>query len=387
MFGYRMPTHVHIEPGCLVRLPEAVRRLGLESVCLVTDKGMAATNWPEEARRLLGDAGIRTEVFSNVKNNPRTKTVTELAHELRIKEIQGVVALGGGSVLDAAKAGAMLATNDYKIEQYEGKNRYAKEPLPMIAVPTTCGTGSEVTWVAVLTHTPTRHKISIKGESMFPNLALVDSELISTLPPHLVAWTGLDALTHAIEATIGTASNPVSDVLAEKAIALLFRFLPRAQKKIATDGEARSAVMRASTIAGLAFSNADVGGVHCLSESIGGLFDHPHGLLNAMLLKPVLDYHRPHIDERLAQLCGLFSGEAQRNSLERQAPVKQRANYFMQQLGNLLDELDVPKFSSLAIPTSEYPLVAVHAARNGSNRSNPQPMAATSYQEILRDLD
>lgn len=386
MFGYRMPTHVHIEPGCLVRLPEAARRLGLDSVCLVVDRGLAETAWPEEARRLLDDAGIRTEVFSNVKNNPRTKTVTALAHEIRIKELAGVIALGGGSVLDAGKAAAMLATNEYKIEQYEGKNRYANPPLPLIAVPTTCGTGSEVTWVSVLTHTPTRHKISIKGDAMFPDLALVDADLIATLPAHLVATTGVDALTHAIEATIGTASNPVSDALAEKAIALLFRFLPRAKKKIATDTEARAAVMRASTLAGLAFGNADVGGVHCLSESLGGLFDHPHGLLNAILLEPVLQYHRPHIDERLAQLCGLFSGEAQRNSLERQAPVKKRANYFMEQLSQLLNELDIPKFSTLDIPRSEYPLISVHAARNGSNRSNPQPMSATSYSEILRSL-
>lgn len=386
MFGYRMPTHVHIEPGCLVRLPEAARRLGLDSVCLVIDRGLSETGWPDEARRLLDDAGIRTEVFSNVKNNPRTKTVTRLAHELKVQEISGVVALGGGSVLDAAKAAAMLATNEYKIEQYEGKNRYANDPLPLIAIPTTCGTGSEVTWVSVLTHTATRHKISIKGDTMFPNLALVDAELVATLPQHLVATTGLDALTHAIEATIGSASNPISDALAEKAIALLFRFLPRAQKKIAADPQARAAVMRASTLAGLAFGNADVGGVHCLSESIGGLFDHPHGLLNSMLLEPVLQYHRPHIDERLAQLCGLFSGEAQRNSLERQAPIKQRANYFMEQLRLLLSELDIPRFSSLDIPRTEYPLISVHAARNGSNRSNPQPMSASSYSEILRSL-
>ncbi len=386
MFGYRMPTHVHIEPGCLMRLPEAVRSLGLDSVCLVIDKGLSTTNWPQEALRLLEDAGIATHTFSKVEVNPRTESVTQLAHELRIKEIAGVIALGGGSVLDAAKAAAMLATNEYKIEQYEGKNRYTNAPLPMIAIPTTCGTGSEVTWVSVLTHAPTRHKISVKGETMFPNLALVDADLIATLPSNLVAWTGVDALTHAIESTIGAASNPISDVLAEKAIALLFRFLPRAAKDIKNDATARAAVMRASTIAGLSFGNADVGGVHCLSESIGGLFDHPHGLLNAILLEPVLEYHRPHIDQRLAQLCGLFSGEAKRSSLERQAPIDQRADYFMEQIHELLRELDIPAFSSLKIPPSEYPLIAVHAARNGSNRSNPQPMAATSYQELLGSL-
>ena len=265
MIGYRMPTRVHIAPGCRERLPEVAASLGLDRVLLVVDPGLEATPWPEEVRRLLDDAGVGSQTFDQVEPNPRTATAARIAAGLSAGGSGGVVALGGGSVLDAAKAAAMLATNRGSAEDYEGANRYSIPPLPMIAIPTTCGTGSEVTWVSVLSHEASRRKISVKGETMFPDQALVDADLIATLPRDLIAWTGLDALTHALEATTCILANPVSDALAEKAIVLLFEYLERAADDVEGDGEAREAVMRASTVAGLAFSNADVAGVHCLS--------------------------------------------------------------------------------------------------------------------------
>lgn len=387
MFGYRMPTRVHIEPGCLARLPEAARSLGLDRVLLVVDPGLAQTEWVDQTRTLLDSTGIHHQTFDAVEANPRTTTVTTMSDQLRDEDFAGVVALGGGSVLDAAKAAAMLCRNEFRIAQYEGKNRYAKAPLPMVAIPTTCGTGSEVTWVSVLSQPTTRSKISIKGESMFPDQALVDADLIATLPPSLVAWTGLDALTHALEATTCTASNPVSDALAEKAIALLLRFLPRAVADVAGDSQARQAVMRASTLAGLAFGNADVAAVHCLSESLGGLYDHPHGLLNAILLRPALGYHRPFIEERLADLDGLLSGDDASDAPAHDAPAGERADHFLSHLDTFCNALEVPPFSSLGVPTEDYGMVSDRAMMNGSNRSNPQPMAAHNYQEILEGLD
>ncbi len=381
MIGYRMPTRVHIAPGCRARLPEVVIDLRLEGVLLVIEPGLQATPWPEELQRGLSEAGIRTETFDQVEPNPRTTTATRIAEELRAQEAGGVIALGGGSVLDAAKAAAMLATNPGSPEDYEGPNRYSNPPLPMIALPTTCGTGSEVTWVSVLSHPPTRRKISVKGESMFPDQALVDADLIATLPSNLIAWTGLDALTHAIEATTCTAANPVSDALAEKAIVLLFEYLERAVSDVQNDAEAREAVMRASTIAGLAFGNADVAGVHCLSESIGGLFDVPHGLANAILLSPVLRYHRPHIEKRLAELEALVDPAG-----DPRVPAPWRAGSFLDRIDGLTNRLATPPFSSFDVPTSDYPTVAEQAIRNGSNDSNPQPMAEDDYLEILRSL-
>lgn len=380
MTGFRMPTRVEIAPGCLARLPEVARGLEMEPLLLVVDPGLQTTGWPGTVRRLLQENGIRIRTFDEVEANPRTSTVTDAAAEIRRQGLRGVVALGGGSVLDAGKAAAMLATNTGRIEQYEGKNRYAEPPLPMVAVPTTCGTGSEVTWVSVLSHQPTRAKISVKGETMFPDQALVDADLLATLPRELVAATGFDALTHALEATTCRAANAVSDALAEKAIALLWRYLPRAVADINGDAEARREVMRASTLAGLAFGNADVAAVHCLSESLGGIFDVPHGLTNAILLAPVLGYLREAIEGRLAALdARLFPSAAQ-------APAAERADHFLAELAGFARQVAIAPWSSLEIPRDEYPLVADAAVRNGSNGSNPRPMGAADYLAILDGL-
>lgn len=381
MIGYRMPTRVHIAPGCRVRLPEVAASLGLDKVLVVIDPGLQATPWPEEIQRILTEADVDAQTFDQVEPNPRTTTAARIADELRATGSGGVVALGGGSVLDAAKAAAMLATNPGSPEDYEGPNMYPKSPLPMIAVPTTCGTGSEVTWVSVLSHPPSRRKISVKGETMFPDQALVDADLIATLPPSLIAWTGLDALTHAVEATTCALANPVSDAMAEKAIVLLFRYLERAVDDIDGDAPAREAVMRASTTAGLGFGNADVAGVHCLSESIGGMFDVPHGLANAILLSPVLRYHRSHIEQRLAELEALVDPTG-----DPRVPAAWRAGSFLDRIDSLTERLDTPRFSSFDIAAVDYPEIAELAVRNGSNGSNPQPMAPEDYLKILRGL-
>ncbi len=382
MIGFRMPTRVEIAPGCLARLPEVARSLEMDPLLLVVDPGLQNTEWPGRARRLLQENGIRIRAFDEVEPNPRTSTVTDAAEQIRRQGLRGVVALGGGSVLDAGKAAAMLAINSGRIEQYEGKNRYAEPPLPMVAVPTTCGTGSEVTWVSVLSHQPTRAKISVKGETMFPDQALVDADLLATLPRELVAATGFDALTHALEATTCSAANPVSDALAEKAIALLWRYLPRAVADINGDGEARREVMRASTLAGLAFGNADVAAVHCLSESLGGIFDVPHGLTNAILLEPVLGYQREAIEGRLAALDALLFPAA----VERSPPAAERADHFLTELTGFAREVGIAPWSSLEIPRAEYPLVADAAVRNGSNGSNCRPMGTTDYLAILEGM-
>jgi alcohol dehydrogenase len=381
MIGFRLPTRTHIAPGCLAELPDIVSSLAAGRVMLVVDAGLQSTAWPQQAVAGLRSLGVDTEIFDQVEANPTTDTVERIAELVREKGIELVVGLGGGSVLDAAKAAAMVAPNAGPVERYEGKNRYSAAPLPMVAIPTTCGTGSEVTWVSVLSHRPTRSKISVKGEAMYPDQALVDAELLATLPSHLVAWTGIDALTHALEATTCTAANPVSDALAEAAISLLLRFLPRAANDIAGDAEAREAVMRASTLAGISFGSADVAGVHCLSETVGGLYDVAHGLANAILLTPVLRYHQRFIEERLAALnrCCL-------EPESREVPVGEGADQFLSRLEELSRELAVPPFSSFEIAPDDYPEIAERAAGNGSNSSNPQPMAAPQYLELLESL-
>ncbi|PYQ63257.1 MAG: 1,3-propanediol dehydrogenase, partial [Acidobacteria bacterium] len=267
---FRVPTRVLLAPGALVRLPEIVAGYQPGRVLMVTDSGIEETGIPERVWQALAENEIEAITFDDVEPNPRASTVDRLADWGREEGVSLVLGIGGGSVLDAAKAAAMVITNGGAAASYEGRDRYTEKPLPFLAVPTTCGTGSEVTWVSVLTVEERHAKISVKGETMFPDWAIVDADLLRTLPGRLVAWTGADALTHALEAATCRLANPVSDALAEKAISLLLKYLRRAAADIAGDAEAREAVMRASTLAGLAFGNADVAAVHCLSETLGG---------------------------------------------------------------------------------------------------------------------
>ena len=378
MQGFRLPTQIHIEPGCLARLPEALMADGISSILLVLDKGLAATDWPRTTRASLKQAGITVESFDEVDVNPRTGTAERAGALVREKGLEAVVSLGGGSVLDAGKAAAMLATNPGAALDYEGKNMFSAPPLPFYAIPSTCGTGSEVTWVSVLTHEVSQRKISVKGDAMFPNRALVDADLLATLPQRLVAWTGMDAFTHALEATTCKLANPVSNALAEKAIALLFAHLPAAAADPATNSAAREAVMRAATLAGMAFGNADVAGVHCLSETLGARYDTPHGLANAILLTPVMRYHAAFIETRLDQLATLYwPGDTNPGA---GAPL------FLEKLQALATTLAIPDFSSLAIDSADLPAIAAQAATNGSNDSNPQAMTASNYLEILQAM-
>jgi alcohol dehydrogenase len=372
---FRVPTRVVMAPGCVSRLPEVIAGYHPDRILMVTDPGIEETGWPEQIWQALAGREIEAITFDDVEPNPRTSTVDRLAGWGREEGVSLVLGIGGGSVLDAAKAAAMLIPNGGSAVQYEGRNRYEKEPLPFIAVPTTCGTGSEVTWVSVLTDEERRAKISVKGETMYPSWALVDCELLRSLPAHLVAWTGADALTHAVEAFTCRLANPISDALAATAVSLLFRYLRRAAADIAGDAEAREAVMRASTLAGLAFGNADVAAVHCLSETLGGRWDVPHGLANAVLLAPVSRFNLPASARKLVHL-------------ESALPPGSRsgAEGVLQAIDELVRDLEIPPFRELGISAEDYPWIAERAVGNGSNPSNAREMGVAEYLELLESL-
>ncbi|HEY7214926.1 MAG TPA: iron-containing alcohol dehydrogenase [Thermoanaerobaculia bacterium] len=372
---FRVPTRVVMAPGCIARLPEIVAGYEPRRVLMVTDPGIEEAGWPELVWRALAERGIEAITFDDVEPNPRAATVDRLAAWGREEGASLVLGIGGGSVLDAAKAAAMVMANGGSAADYEGLDRFEKPPVPFIAVPTTCGTGSEVTWVSVLTVEERQAKISVKGETLFPAWALADSDLLRTLPARLVTWTGADALTHAVEAFTCRLANPISDALAAAAVALLLRYLRRAAADVAGDAEAREAVMRASTLAGLAFGNADVAAVHCLSETLGGRYDVPHGLANAVLLAPVLRYNLPACAEKLA-------------ALETALPAGSGAGAegVLQAIEDLLRDLGIPAFHYLNVPRQDYPWIAERAVLNGSNGSNPREMGVGEYLEVLESL-
>ncbi len=335
---------------------------------LVFDQGLSRTRWPPVVQGVLESVCGGARLFSEIESNPSAETVNRATVAAREFGSDIVVAIGGGSVLDAAKAVAMLLQNEGSCTDYEGKNLFQNDPVPFIAIPSTCGTGSEVTWVSVISEPASARKISVKGDGMFPTLAIVDADLIQTLPAPLIAQTGLDALTHALEAFVSRCANPVSDVLAVRAMHLILSHLARCVND-PDDPESRREVMKASTLAGIAFGNADVGAVHCLSESIGGLFDQPHGLLNAQLLVPVFRYQLATVAGRLESMHGVSSAEELLDDVER-----------------LVERVCIPPFSAHELSQEAIGNAARLAEQNNSNASNPMVMTANDYEKILKSL-
>ncbi len=367
--AFRLPTRTIVGPGSLKQLGTVLGDYEAGTALVVTDPGLGKTDLPRRVCGFIETAGFRPWVLDEVKPNPRVADVDAMAAQVRGHAVQVVVAVGGGSVLDAAKGVALLLTNPGSIRDYEGRNQFHTPAAPVVAIPTTCGTGSEVTWVSVLTDSRQRRKISVKGDGLFPEWAIVDSDVLISLPADLVAATGMDAMTHAIEAFIGRASNPVSDELAISAVTLLLEHLGAAAADIGANAAARDAVMRASTIAGMSFGNADVGPVHCLSESIGGRHDLPHGLLNAVLLLPVLEYYGDDVETRLSEL-GSRCGRPDLRMAIRKLTV----------------QLGLPAFGRLGIDVQDFEAIARAAEANGSNSSAPRPMTSQDYFDLLNQL-
>jgi len=372
LMNFRAPTRVVFGAGAAERAGEEAEALaGGGRILLITDKGIVASGISGRLTPLVRGA----EVFDEVESNPRQTTVDKAGELARRLQPALIIGLGGGSALDAAKAVALLATNPGRIEDYEGRSRYRARPLPVLAIPTTCGTGSEVTWVAVITHTVRRFKMSIKGPEMFPATAVVDPDLLRTLPAALVSSTGMDALTHALEAFTAKPATEMTDIFARRAVELLFAHLPAAARDIVGQREAREKVMLGSLLAGFAFGQSDVGAVHCLAESVGSLFDIPHGVANSVFLPWVMDYNLPVSEARyaeLARLVGLGDSHARRAALR-----------LIEGVRGLSRRLGIPSFQSLGIGPEHFREVAVKAAANNSSPSNSRPAEVEDYLDIL----
>jgi alcohol dehydrogenase len=255
---------------------------GGKKALIVTDKGIVAAGLVEPVSDSLKAEGIESAVYDAVKPNPTVQVADEGYKQLLHAGCDTIVAIGGGSSIDAGKAIAVLATNGGKALDYEGRDRFTKEPASVIAIPTTCGTGSEVTPGAVLSDEKRRIKTVIAGALVRPKIAILDPTLLVTLPPAVTAATGLDALTHAMEAYLSRAGTPLTEALSLTAVELVGENLRVAVAN--NDLEALMNMLMASTMAGMAFGNARLGVVHALTDILGGMYDIPHGLACAILL-------------------------------------------------------------------------------------------------------
>ncbi len=281
---------------------------GLRKLLFVTDEGLIQTGWVDEVTRTLKEHGLETVLFPDVTPNPRDGEVMRGVDLYHQSGCNGILALGGGSPMDAAKGIGIVATNGGHIRDYEGVDEVPSPIPPLICIPTTAGTSADVSQFAIIGDTQRKTKMAIVSKAVVPDAALIDSETTKTMDAELTAATGLDALTHAVEALASNASSPVTDLNALEAIALVFEHLEAAIER-PDDSTGREGMMLASLFAGLAFSNASLGAVHAMAHSLGGLLDLPHGLCNAVLLSHVMqanfdDARKPYL--RMGERLGLF---------------------------------------------------------------------------------
>jgi alcohol dehydrogenase len=376
-FSFILPTEIRYGEGVVSGLPDELTIKNIGSVLVISDSGIMEQPFAAVILDELARAGIKSAVFDRVEPNPKDRNVTEAVKKAAEMHAEAIVALGGGSPIDCAKAVSVVAALGGKVRDYEDPSRINRPVLPLYTVPTTAGTGSEVTFGSVITDTTEHFKFTIKSPNIAPRVAFIDPLYTHSKPPKLTAATGLDALTHAVEAYTSKAANPLSNACALYAVQLINRHLITAVEQPGNSG-ARAGMMTGSLLAGIAFSHSDVASVHCIAEAMGGRYDTPHGICNAVALPVVMEYNLDFAEGRYAEIASAMGFQF--------ASFREGAELAVARVKELVRETGLPDFSSFEAKEADFQELAEKAERNGSNKDNPRPMTAEDYMEILRRL-
>ena len=339
-----MPGKIISGSGALEQAEGYFKQLGKKAL-IVTDAVMIKLGNLDQVTKVLDKAEVAYSVYDGIGGEP-TDVMIEKGLELYKEGCDFLIALGGGSPIDSMKAIAALAVNGGKMSDYMGKEIAGAIP-PMVAIPTTAGTGSEATKFTIITDTEKDVKMLLKGDALMPNLAIIDPQFTITAPPAITAATGLDALTHAIEAYTSVKAQPMTDVFAVSAVKRIFKYLPVAFHE-GSNVEAREEMSLAALEAGVAFNNASVTLVHGMSRPIGALFHVPHGISNAMLLKECLTFALDGAYERFAELGDAIGVTAPGQSVE------EKAKAFLGEVENICKELEIPSLEKYGINREEF---------------------------------
>lgn len=291
--------------GAIELLGRFALNFGASRVFIVTDSGVVQAGLLTKAQDSLRDSGIEAVVFDQVSSNPRDHQVMEAAALYRQSGCDIIIALGGGSPIDCAKGVSIVSANDRHILEFQGVDNVEVPGPPLICLPTTAGSSADVSQFAIITNTAEQVKVAIISKTVVPDLALLDPGLTLSMDRHLTLCTGMDALVHAIEAYVSSASSQLTDIHALEAIRLIHRFLPQVVEHL-DDVNLREQMMLASLEAGLAFSNASLGAVHAIAHSLGGLLDLPHGECNTLLLDAVIHCNYAAAAERYDRIGAIF---------------------------------------------------------------------------------
>ena len=372
-FEFQLPTRIVFGFGASEDAGREAAGLGTRAL-IVTDPGVMAAGIADSIVAHLDGEGVDHVLFSEISQNPRDVEVEAGVAIAKEHGCDVLIAVGGGSAIDCAKAIGTLMTNGGRVQDFEGLGKLARPSTPMIAIPTTHGTGSEVTFWYVISDAAQKRKIDAGSPLLAARVALVDPGLTLSLPPALTASTGLDALTHAIEAYTGLPSEPLTDSLALTATSLLGRSLRKAYE----DGQNREAkydVTLASLLAGVAFGNSDVAAVHCISETLGGFYDIPHGVANAIYLPIVVKHNLVAEPEKFRDLARAFGGS--RESAD-------DGEQLVHMLEKLNRDLGIPSAREVGVRDEDIPRLAEICATNVSVESNVRPVTSEDFSHLLR---
>ncbi len=378
-YGYFMPPVSIMGVGCLEDIADYIKPMGFKKALIVSDKVLVQIQLIKKLTDVLEKIDVQYVIFDGAQPNPTVGNVNDGLKLLQDNQCDFVVSFGGGSPHDCAKGIALVAANGGKIEDYEGVNKSAKPQMPLIAVNTTSGTASQMTRFCIITDESRHIKMAIVDWHTTPVIAVDDADLMVAMPPSLTAATGMDALTHAVEAYVSIIATPVTDCAAIKAIELISGYLRRAVAD-GKDMEAREMMTYAEYLAGVAFNNASLGYVHAMAHQLGGFYDLPHGVCNAILLPAVEDYNAKVVPERFVDIAKAMGKDVAGLTVEQAAAAALAAiRQLSADIGIPAGLKDLKGFKESDIST-----LASNALKDACGFTNPKQATQEEIENIFR---
>lgn len=374
-FEFCVPTKIiYQEYAVKNRLVEQLKTFDSSKVAIITDKGVVKAGLLKDVVATLDAAGIKYVLFDSVEPNPSTGTCVKAFETAKKIGATVLIAVGGGSSMDVAKSAGILMTNGGDLESYEGADKFSHSIAPTICIPTTAGTGSELTPFAIITVPAKHYKMSIFSSRCLPQVALLDPTLLSTVPPSVAAACGMDALTHAVESFINSVTSPITEAYACEAMRLIGKYL-RAYVANRKNLEAAGAMQVASSMAGVAFGVARLGNVHAMAHPLGGFFNVPHGVANAILLPHIMRFNLLADNGKYKRIAELL-GEDTSGLSDREA-----AHLAVAAVEELSGDIEIPKsLGAVGVTKDVIPAMSVDAMKSGNVLINPR-------QTTLKDIE
>lgn len=377
---YYVPPINLLGKGCLQDAAAPIKAMGCKKALISTDKFLTGNGTVDKVAKMLESVGVEYVVYNEAKPNPTVKNVEDGLKVLQENGCDFVVSVGGGSPQDCGKAIAVLATNGGSIKDYEGVNKSARKSLPIVAITTTAGTSAEVTINYVITDEERHVKMIMVDNNTLAAVTVNDPELMVSMPASLTAATGMDALTHAVEAVVAKGANDVTDATALYAIKQIFEFLSRAVKN-GQDLEAREQMCYACYLNGIAFSNAGLGNVHAMAHQLGGLYDLPHGVCNAMLLPVVEEENAKHAPAKFRAIAATIGYDCEGKT------DAECVDHVIGRIKALSEEVGIPKsLKDVGVNDPDYDTLAENAMKDACAGANPVFFDKEKLVELFKKI-